>query len=370
MKVPASARRPEGDVGALSPDLRGGAARASAPQPFDSAATAHDVALGELRRLLAVWAQHEPGARAGQDPEELHQLRVTVRRIDAILGLFKHQLPQQLVRARKSAKTVLRTLGSARDLDVLLAGLDDYCATLTDEERSAAQPLRSRLTSERERLRSRMVRGLDSQATRHWLSTLAAASSDPGGTPEPALAVMPDRVQQRFRRLRKSVRHLGAKSTLEDYHEVRRRAKQLRYATECGLSLFGKPAEELLKALRRLQERLGEQQDAHMARNRLTALAAEADGTLPAPTLFFMGRLAEHHARATAQARRTLDRAWRKVRGKRWKALRGRLAQLRDEAPTATSNAVLSAALVPLPPAAAAPEPAAAAGPELYPIKH
>jgi CHAD domain-containing protein len=253
---------------------------------------------------------------------------------------------------------------------VLLAGLDDYCATLTDEERSAAQPLRSRLTSERERLRSRMVRGLDSQATRHWLSTLAAASSEPGGTPEPALAVMPDRVQQRFRRLRKSVRHLGAKSTLEDYHEVRRRAKQLRYATECGLSLFGKPAEELLKALRRLQERLGEQQDAHMARNRLTALAAEADGTLPAPTLFFMGRLAERHARATAQARRTLDRAWRKVRGKRWKALRVRLAQLRDEAPTATSNAVLSVSLVPVTPAAAAPEPAAASGPELYPIKH
>ncbi|HYM28913.1 MAG TPA: CHAD domain-containing protein [Steroidobacteraceae bacterium] len=370
MKVPASARRPEEDAGALSPDLRGGAALATAPQPFDPAATAHDVALGELRRLLAVWAQHEPGARAGRDPEELHQLRVTARRIDATLGLFKHQLPQPLVRARKSAKAVLRTLGSARDVDVLLAGLDDYCATQGDEERSAAQPLRSLLTSERERLRSRMVRGLDSQATRHWLSTLAAASSEPGGTPDPALAVMPDRVQQRFRRLKKSVRHLGAKATPEDYHEVRRRAKQLRYATECGLPLFGKPAEELLKALRRLQERLGEQQDAHMARNRLTALAAETDGTLPPPTLFFMGRLAEHHARATAQARRTLDRAWRKVRGKRWKALRARLTQLRAEAPTATSNAVLSASLVPVTPAAAVPGPAEASGPELYPIKH
>ena len=112
---------------------------------------------------------------------------------------------------------------------------------------------------------------------------------------------MPDRVQQRFRRLRKSVRHLGAKSTLEDYHEVRRRAKQLRYATECGLSLFGKPAEELLKALRRLQERLGEQQDAHMARNRLTALAAEADGTLPRADAVFHG--------AAGGAARARDRA-------------------------------------------------------------
>jgi len=345
--------------------------RAAVPQPLDSAATAHDMGLGELRRLLAVWAQHEPGARAGDDPEELHQLRVTARRIDATLSLFKHQLPQALVRARKSAKAVLRTLGSARDLDVLLAGLDDYCANLADEERGAAQPLRALLASERERLRSRMVRGLDSQATRHWLSTLAAASSEPGGIPEPAFAVMPDRVQQRFRRLKKSVCRLGAKSTLEDYHEVRRRAKQLRYATECGLTMFGKPAEELLKALRRLQERLGEQQDAHMSRTRLTALAADSDGALPPATLFFMGRLAEHHARATTRARRTLDRAWRKVRGKRWKALRARLMQLSAEAPTATSNRVLSASLVPVTPAAAAPAPAAApSGPELYPIKH
>ena len=371
MKVPASARRPEGGVGALSPELRGGAARASAPQPLDPAATAHDVALGELQRLLAVWAQHEPGARAGQDPEELHQLRVTVRRIDATLGLFKHQLPQPLVRARTSAKAVLRTLGSARDLDVLLAGLDDYCARLTDEERSAAQPLRSRLIGERERLRGRMVRGLDSQATRHWLSTLAAASSEPGGTQEPALAVMPDRVQQRFRRLKKSVRNLGAKSTLEDYHEVRRRAKQLRYATECGLPLFGKPAEELLKALRRLQERLGEQQDAHMARTRLTALAADGAASLPPATLFFMGRLAEHHARVTIRARRTLDRAWRRVRGKRWKALRTRLTQLSAEAPALQANSVLSASLVPVTSAAAPVEPAAESpAPEIYPIKH
>jgi len=371
MKVPASARRAEGDAGGLSPDFPVGAVRAAAPQAFDSATTAHDVALAELRRLLAVWAHHEPGARAGHDPEELHQLRVTARRIDATLGLFKHQLPQPLVRARKSAKAVLRILGSARDLDVLLAGLDDHCATLADEERGAAQPLRVLLASERDRLRSRMVRGLDSQATRHWLSSLAAASSEPGGTADPALAVMPDRVQQRFRRLKKSVRRLGAKSTLEDYHEVRRRAKQLRYATECGLGVFGKPAEDLLKALRRLQDQLGEQQDAHMARTRLTALAADGAAALPPATLFFMGRLAEHHARVTVRARRTLDRAWRRVRGKRWKALRTRLTQLSAEAPTLPPNSVLSASLVPVRSVEAAVKPAAEApAPEIYPIKH
>ena len=372
MKVPASARRPEGDSGGVSPTFRASAAREAegAPQSFDPTATAHDVALAELRRLLGVWAQHEPGVRAGDDPEELHQLRVTARRIDATLGLFKHQLPGAVVRARKSAKSVLRTLGTARDLDVLLGGLEDYSSDLGDEERVAAQPLRALLTGERARVHARMVRGLDSQATRHWLETLAAASAEPGGDAEAVLTVMPERVRQRFRRLKKSVRQLGGKSTLEDYHEVRRRAKQLRYAIECGLPVFGKSADELLKALRRLQEQLGAQQDAHMARSRLTALAADPASPLPPATLFLMGRLAEHHARTTAQARRTLDRPWRKVRGRRWKALRERLAQLSAEAPALTGE-LSAASLMPVGASEAAPAPAAQEpGPELHPINH
>ncbi|TLY56107.1 MAG: CHAD domain-containing protein, partial [Gammaproteobacteria bacterium] len=85
---------------------------------FDIGTTASEVALVELRRLLAAWHVHEPGARLGHDPEALHQLRVTARRIDATLGLFRQQLPPALARARRTAKTVLRTLGAARDLDV------------------------------------------------------------------------------------------------------------------------------------------------------------------------------------------------------------------------------------------------------------
>ena len=69
-----------------------------------------------------------------------------------------------------------------------------------------------------------------------------------------------------------------------------------------------------------------------MAQNRLAALAADPASGLPPATLFLMGRLAEHHARITAQTRRTLVRSWRKVRGRRWKALRARLAELRESA--------------------------------------
>jgi triphosphatase len=329
--------------------------------------SAHDLAIAELRRLLAAWQQHEPGARHGEDAEALHQLRVTARRIDATLGLFKRQLPPSLVHARKTTKGVLRSLGAARDLDVQLAELAQYSERLAEHEQAAAEPLRLRLEAERERARARMVRGLDSEATHHWLETLSLAGAELGEHGgEPALAVLPERVRRRFRKLRKSVAKLRSKSSMEEYHQVRRRAKQLRYALECGGALFAKPGEELLKALRRLQDRLGAQQDAHMAQSRLAALAADPQSGLPASTLFLMGRLAEQHAQLTARARDTLTRSWRKVRGRRWKALRARLEQL-------SQYATAASALVPAPAVSSAASELAAASsgePDLRPVKH
>ena len=185
------------------------------------------------------------------------------------------------------------------------------------------------------------------------------------------MLVMPERVRRRFRKLRKSVRRLKTSSPMEDYHRVRRRAKQLRYAIEPGAGMFGKPAEDALKALRRLQDELGAHQDAYMARNRLAALAADPANELPSGTLFLMGRIAERHAPSTAEARKSLDRTWRKVRGWRWRALRSRLGELVDTARQSSASA--GADPVPVPPTATvtvtgAPE--RAPEPESHPIRH
>jgi CHAD domain-containing protein len=340
-----------------------GSSEADPPAKAALGASAQEVALAQLRRHLTDWTRHEPGARLGSDSEELHQLRVAVRRIDATLGLFKHQLPPPLVHARQGAKGVLRALGAVRDLDVQLAELRQYCAALPSVDRAAAAPVRSRLEEERARAHARMLGTLDSEATRHWLETLndasnAAAATGPAA-PE-AATVIPERVRGRFRKLKRAVRKLGSRSTMEEYHTVRRRAKRLRYAIECGPGMFGKPAEEMLKVLRRLQDRLGVQQDASMARNRLAALAAEGCG-LPPETLFLMGRLAEHHFEETRQARKTLARSWRRVNGKRWKALRARMQELSDgagaaQAATPHSSRTALTAQLPSTPAAEAPQ--------------
>ncbi|HEX4387790.1 MAG TPA: CHAD domain-containing protein [Steroidobacteraceae bacterium] len=327
-----------------------------------------------LRSQLAAWMKHEPGARLGTDPEDLHQLRVAVRRIDATLGLFRDQMPPAFARARKTAKSMQRTLGAVRDLDVQLHELLSYCGELEEAERATALPLRQRLETERERARTRMVRSLDSETTRHWLETLERGSVDlaPGLDPAPAAAVMPDLLRRRFRKLRKAVRRLRDDAPMEDFHSVRRRAKQLRYAIECGAEIFGKPAEEMLKSLKRMQTRLGESQDAYVAKTRLAALAATPGATLPPETLFFMGRLAEHHLGVTARAHKTVRRCWRKVRGKRWKALRAHMSDLSAGAYAAESAAQVTADTPEPDPAPAVPggEAEAVVAAELRTLRH
>ncbi|MBS0379709.1 MAG: CHAD domain-containing protein [Proteobacteria bacterium] len=312
--------------------------------------SAQALALSALRHYLSDWIHHEPGARRGQDPEELHQLRVAARRIEATLGLLRDQLPSRLAGARTNAKGVLRMLGAARDLDVQLEELRTYCEDLPEAERAAALPLEARLEEQRGRARTRMVAALDSEATRHWLEALDIASVEPGrgaGRDAPrALTVMPERIKACYRKLRKAVGSLHAASAPDDFHRVRRRAKRLRYALECGRELYGRPADDVLKSLRRLQEELGHFQDANMARARLAVLAGDSS-PLPPQTLFLMGRLAERHAHGTRGARKRLERSWRKLRGRRWKALRARMSELAAEA-QAMACAPQDSAAVPL----------------------
>ena len=68
------------------------------PPDLGSTDVGPDVTLGELayavlRRQLAVLRAKEPGTRLGEDPEELHDMRVATRRLRAALDLFVEVLP-------------------------------------------------------------------------------------------------------------------------------------------------------------------------------------------------------------------------------------------------------------------------------------
>jgi len=72
--------------------------------------------------------RNEPGARLGHDPEALHQLRVTARRIDATLGSVQTPAPHGALARAQDRQIRAAHPGAARDLDVQLAELARYCA--------------------------------------------------------------------------------------------------------------------------------------------------------------------------------------------------------------------------------------------------
>src|SRR5882724_570735 len=145
-----------------------------APAEVDASMRIDEVALANLRRYLSAWDLPEPGARLGDDLEELHDLRVAGRRLDAILRQFGTYLPASLVRIRPTLKKVLRALGEARDLDVALLELEAFSRELSEADQASLEPLSQYLRSERARARTRMLSLLDSSAVQKDLDKLRA----------------------------------------------------------------------------------------------------------------------------------------------------------------------------------------------------
>ncbi len=289
-----------------------------------------EVALANLRLFLSAWHLHEPGARLGDDPEELHDLRVAGRRLDAILRQFRSSLPAPFVRVRQTLKKVLRVLGDARDLDVALSELEAFSRDLPESDRVSVEPLRQHLVSERRRARAQMLKVLDSGSTQKSLrkltSLLAPSAASQQASTETVLSVAPELIRRRYRKVRKGADLVTADSSTQAYHAVRGKVKKLRYALEAVAVIYGKPADEMLRALRRWQEKLGVEQDAAVASRRLKALAAAPPEGIAPTTLFLMGRLAEHYASNAARARESYAKGYRRVKG-RWKKLRKKLEE-------------------------------------------
>jgi CHAD domain-containing protein len=186
-----------------------------------------------------------------------------------------------------------------------------------------------------------MLTTLDSSAVQKEFEKLTLALATPSNAAEtpqaPALNAVPELIRTRYKKVRKGANRLAPDSSMEAYHAVRGRVKKLRYALETVAVIFGKPASEMVRSLRRWQEKLGMQQDADVAGRRLQALAAVPPKGLPPETLFLMGRLAAHYADQALKARKRHPRAYRKVRG-RWKALKSKLEDLTQRASALPSS--------------------------------
>ena len=253
-------------------------ARLRALDPAMTAGEAFDAVIRSALHHLFV--NYEPTLKG--HPEGVHQYRVAMRRLRAALRCFKKLLPYDKRKAFNGEfRWFQQRLGPARDWHVFLDETVPLVAKSRFGDEEGVERLRriartQRLRSTRdgtELLESRRHARLILQFER-WLAGLREGA-------DPKRFNMP---VQDFGRavLRKTHGELVAdKRALsrmppDHLHELRKRGKKLRYASEFFSPLW--PREEarpLLKMLERLQNRLGEANDAAVARHILVTLGPQ-----------------------------------------------------------------------------------------------
>jgi CHAD domain-containing protein len=247
-------------------------------------------------QLVEIMA-HDPGTRLGADAEDLHKHRVAIRRLRAVLR------DEPL---RTELRWIGGALGAVRDLDVLIDHYTKEAATLEADERMAFRPILLRLTRRRAGARRDLAAALDSERYFELLDLLEAVPPDP----DPAGSAHHEALRQ-YRKLRKQVKHGGRQPDDTTLHDLRKRAKHVRYAGERAAKAGDHSLLELAGRAKDLQDVLGVHQDAVVGEETLRELAT--DVIRPAQALA-IGRLIERERARKADARDDWWGAWRKVK--------------------------------------------------------
>ena len=230
------------EAGFLARGLEVPLARDLGSTSFDLHSSTGELAFAVLRGHFVEMLAHESGTRLGEDPEELHGMRVATRRLRAVLGIFEPALPVRASRFRADLRWLGQVLGAVRDLDVgigqLREGTDEGVG---GEDAGALDALIVVLESRRSDARAVLLEALDSRRYDRLVDGFAAflahgplrrsaASTAPATATVPAIAI------ERYRKVRKQGRRLDASSEPGEFHVLRIRCKRtaVRARSGCG----------------------------------------------------------------------------------------------------------------------------------------
>ena len=273
-------------------------ARLSRTVPLDS-----DLPAGAAFRRIAISCLAQVAANAEvlgdvARPEAVHQMRVGIRRLRAVMKAFEPMLPGEDAQAVKAELTWLaRELDQARDLDVLISS--SYVQAIHSlDDRGLAALGRQLLDAQTKAYREARAAACSRRSATLWLE--AAAWIETGAwtkSDDPRVVRLRDLPIRRFTaqaldRLRRAVRKRArgwSRLDAHGRHKLRIRGKRLRYAAELFEPLFGagKRRKVFLDSLKEMQGVLGDLNDIVSARER----ALEHSGAKDAALAFSLGRL-------------------------------------------------------------------------------
>jgi len=221
----------------------------------------------------------------GDSLNAIHQMRVALRRLRALLGLFHRGLRcAEFLGFREDAKQLARAMNGARDLDVFLALLRDGPAKVFPDEagfESIIAECAARRAAEYEKIKNllaapettRFVLSLQGAlARRVWRNALAPEALTQLTAPAQVFA------GQKIATMHQKIIKRGGKAlniSPHERHALRIRLKKLRYAAESFAGVFEgkKQIRAFTRSAAALQDALGGFNDLITARGIVESLA-------------------------------------------------------------------------------------------------
>jgi CHAD domain-containing protein len=266
-----------------------------------------------LLRLLDTIESNVDGVLRDIDTEFLHDLRVAVRRTRSAIKLLGAVLPAELAQHYQAEFKWLGDVTTpVRDLDVHLLGFDAMAAQVEAASPADLEPLRVFLARRRAREVRRLAAALRGPRFRaiadDWRKALLELrdTGSPRRRRPAAVTLALSTTGRAFRRIAAQGGAITPASPPESLHDLRKRAKELRYLLEFFAPLHDPVAyRKVVGDLKQLQDCLGDFQDSEVQRHEISSLAEAmlAERAAPAATLLAMGEIAAKLARSQAQAR-------------------------------------------------------------------
>jgi len=247
-----------------------------AVKPTDSMA---GVACRILSYQFSCMISHEKGTIKGEKIEELHEMRVAVRKMRAATKVFEPYLDsKQLEPYLKELRKTLGSLGEVRDLDVFREKAEEYLKTLPSRHDHDLDSLFAVLTEEQEKARKDMLDYLDSEKYQAFKREFSSVLASPEILMLPVTNRKHEALPHRIREILPSVLYArladinaysewveGPYLPVERLHRLRIAAKGMRYTLEFFESVLGEDAKSLIKELKTFQDQLGNLHDTVIA---------------------------------------------------------------------------------------------------------
>ena len=254
----------------------------SIPRPLCKEETASYCKFGAdyLLKLITTFEEQIAGVIKSEDTEYVHRMRVTSRRIRATLPIFRNCFPKKKYKKwLKAIKQVTRLLGEARDLDVQIALIDGFQSEYTPPPDSAVTRFIENHKSRRTEIQPNVSISLESlrdsgilEEMREFFFNTSIELKDVIIDPNCVLERAYWNIAYRLDDFLEMERYVHKENKIAKHHEMRIRAKWLRYTMETFSLLYDNKLAQEIDTMKRFQDLLGEMHDCDVLKAQIQTL--------------------------------------------------------------------------------------------------